>query len=66
MAFQGDLGVTPDLVPHQVEGKLVGSPAVVTTIPRALKPTLEVLRPKLWSLETELRVHGIHGRLETG
>ena len=45
--FECDSGVTPDLATFLVGGKCSGSRALVTTIPGSLKPTLEILRPRL-------------------
>ena len=47
ITFQCDSGVIPDPEAIQVEAKLGGFQALVTAIPRFLKPTLEDLRPRL-------------------
>ena len=57
MIFPRFSGVNPDLGTFLVGGKLVGSWALVTTIPVSLKPILEI---------SDLRVHRIHGTLEMG
>ena len=56
-----------------VEGKLGGSRALRNTIPGFLRPDPGSLRPdsrdpeiEIGNLETEKRVHRIHGTLETG
>ena len=64
MNFQGDSGVTPDPAPFQVGGKLDGSQALVTTLPRFLKPDSRDLETETGSAETEKMVQRIHGTLE--
>ena len=66
MTFQGDSGVTPDPAPRQVGGKCVDPRALVTIIPGSLKPESRDPETETGSLETEKRVHRIHGTLETG
>ena len=71
MTFQGDSGVTPDLAPNLVGGKLGGSWALGNRIPGFLRPDPGSLRPdsrdpetETGNLETEKRVHRIHDTLE--
>ena len=66
MTFQSGYGVTPDPAPRQVGGKLVHPRALVTTIPGSLKPDSRDPETETGKLETEKRVHRIHGTLETG
>ena len=66
MTFQSDSGVTPDPGTRQVEGKCVDPRALVTTIPGSLKPDSRDPETETGSLETEKRVHRIHGSLDTG
>ena len=66
MTFQGDSGVTPDLGTNRVEANWYGSGTLVTTIPVSLKPDSRDPETETGSLETEKRVHRIHGTLETG
>ena len=66
MTFQGDSGVTPDNATNLVDGKLVGSRALSNTIPGSLKPDPRDPDTETGNLETEKRVHRIHGTLETG
>ena len=47
MTFQGDSGVTADLGTFLVGAEYFGSQALVTPIPGSLKPTLEILGPRL-------------------
>ena len=65
MTFQGDSGVTPD-PGNMPEGKLVGSRALSNIIPGSLKPDSRDPETETGNLETEKRVHRIHGTLETG
>ena len=66
MTFHGDSGVTPDPAPERVEGKLVGSQALVTNNPGSLKPDSRDPETEIWNLETEKRAHRTHDTLETG
>ena len=66
MNFQGGPGVTPDPGTFRVGGKLVHPRAQVTTIPGSLKPDSRDPETETGNLETEKRVHRIHGTLETG
>ena len=66
MNFQRDSGVTPDLGTILVGGKWFGSRALSNTIPGSLKPDSGDPETETGSLETEKRVHRIHGTLETG
>ena len=66
MTFQGDSGVTPDLGTNRVEANWYGSGTLVTIIPGSLKPDPRDPETETDNLETEKRVHRIHGTLETG
>ena len=66
MTFQSDSGVTPDLRTIRVDGKLGGSRALSNTFPGSLRPDSRDLETETGNLETEKRVHRIHGTLETG
>ena len=66
MSFQGDSGFTPDLGTIRVDGKLVAGGSLVTNNPGSLKPDSGDPETETGSLETEKRVHRIHGTLETG
>ena len=66
MTFQGDSGVTPDPAPNLVGGKWFGSRALSNTNPGSLKPDSRDPETETGNLETEKRVHRIHGKLETG
>ena len=66
MTFQGDSGVTPDLGTNRVEANWYGSGTLVTIIPGSLKPDPRDPETETENLETEKRVHRIHGTLETG
>ena len=59
IVFQGDSGVTPDPAPRQVGGNLF----IPVRIPETHSRDRET---ETGSLETEQRVHRIHGTLETG
>ena len=50
MSFQGESGAPPDLGISLVVAKRVGPQALVTAIPGPLKPTLEILRPRMRGL----------------
>ena len=60
------LGSSQILRPSRVEGKLFHPRALVTTIPGSLKPDSGDPETETGNLETEKRVHRIHGRMETG
>ena len=60
------LGSPQILGPSWVGGKLVHPRALVTTIPGSLKPDSRDPETETGNLETEKRVHRIHGTLETG
>ena len=64
MSLQSDSGVTPDLAPCRVEGKLVSSPGPSNTIPGSLKPDSRDPETETGSLEIEKRAHRIHRTLE--
>ena len=66
MTFQGDSGVTPDPATIWVGGKLVAGGSLVTNNPGSLKPDSRDPETETGNLETEKRVHRIHGTLETG
>ena len=66
MTFQGDSGSSQILSIRQVGGKLVGSRALVTIIPGSLKPGSRDPETETGSLETDMRMHRIHGALEKG
>ena len=61
------LGRTPaSWEPPFVDGQLVGSRILVTTIPGSLKPIPRNLETEIGGLVTEKKVHGIHGTLGKG
>ena len=60
------LGRHQILAIRQVEGKLGGSWALVTNNPGSLEPDSGDPETQTGNLETEKRVHSIHGTLETG
>ena len=64
--FLVDPGVTPDPAPRQVGGKCVDPRALVKIIPGSLKPDSRDPETETGNLETEKRVHRIHGTLQTG
>ena len=66
MTFHGDSGFTPDPAPEGVEGKWCASGSLVTNNPGSLKPDSRDPETETGNLETEKRVHRIHGTLETG
>ena len=66
MNFQGGPGVTPNPGTFRVDAKLVGSRALSNTNPGSLKPDSRDPETETGNLETEKRVHRIHGTLETG
>ena len=66
MNFQGGPGVTPDPGTFQVEANWYCSGTLVTTIPGSLKPDSRDPETETGNLETEKRVHRIHGTLEMG
>ena len=66
MTFQGVSGVTPDPAPDLVCGKLVHPRALSNINPGSLKPGSRDPEPETGNLETEKRVHRIHGTLEMG
>ena len=60
------LGSSQILRPSRIEGKLVAGGTLVTTIPGSLKTDSRDPDTETGNLETEMRVHRIHGTLETG
>ena len=66
MTFEGDSGVTPDPGTFLVGGKLGAGGSLVTNNPGSLKPDSRDPETETGNLETEKRVHRIHGTLETG
>ena len=66
MNFQGDSGVTPDPGTSPGLRYLACPRALVTIIPGSLKPDSRDPETETGSLETEKRVHRIHGTLEKG
>ena len=66
MNFESDSGVTPDPGTFRVGGKLACSRALSNTIPGSLKPDYRDPETETGNLETEKRVHRIHGTLDTG
>ena len=66
MTFQSDSGVIPDPAPRRVDGKLVASRALSNTNPGSLRPDSRDPETETGNLETDLRIHKIHGTLETG
>ena len=66
MTFQVILGSSQILRPSLVGGKLVAGGSLVTNNPGSLEPDPRDPETETGNLETEKRVHGIHGTLETG
>ena len=66
MTFQGDSGVAQILRTLRVGGNLACSRALSNTIPGSLKPDSRDPETETGNLETEKRVHRIHGTLEAG
>ena len=66
MYFHGCLGAPPNLGTFLVEGNLGTSRGLSNTNPGSLKPDSKDPETEIESLETEGRVHRIHGTLETG
>ena len=66
MYFKVILGSSQILRPILVGGKLVARRALSNTIPGSLKPDFRDSETETGNLETEKRVHRIHGTLETG
>ena len=66
MDFHGCPGANPDLGTILVGGNWYGSGTLVATIPGSLKHDSRDPETETGNLETEKRVHRIHGTLETG